>query len=201
MGAIITLILLGVLGLGLFIYEKKKLSTSQIALIATLGAFAGVSRIPFAALPGIQPTTFLVILSGMVLGTLPGFMVGVIAAAISSAVLGYGPYVVWQMLSWGLAGAVSGIIFYKKICPSKIIMVPYCFIWGFLFDYIMNFWHFLNFVFPHNITTFIAVYSSSFFHDFAHSASNGIFAFIFGKDLFYILKRFEGRLHGVQYED
>ena len=71
MGAIITLILLGVLGLGLFIYEKKKLSTSQIALIATLGAFAGVSRIPFAALPGIQPTTFLVILSGMVLGTLP----------------------------------------------------------------------------------------------------------------------------------
>jgi len=201
MGTIITILLLIILAVGLFIYEKRKINTNEIALIATLGAFAGISRIPFAALPGVQPTTFLVILSGSVLGALPGFMVGVISAAVSNGILGYGPYAIWQMVSWGLAGGVSGFIFHKKKWPSKIIIVPYCFLWGFIFDYIMNAWHFLNFVFPHNMKTFVAVYSSSFFHDLSHGVSNGIFAFIFGKDLFYILKRFEDKLHGVKYEE
>jgi energy-coupling factor transport system substrate-specific component len=185
----------------LLLYERKKLSTHEIALIATLGAFAGVARIPFAALPNIQPTTFLVIMSGMVLGPINGFMVGLIAALVSNSFLGHGPFTIWQMLAWGLSGGISGLLFYRKNLPTRPILALYCFAWGFIFDYIMNAWHFLNFVFPHNLQTFVAVYSASFFHDMAHSVSNAVFAFLFGKDLYTILKRYERRLTGVHHED
>jgi len=201
MGTLITLILVGVLAAGLLIYDKKRLSTHEIALIATLGAFAGVSRIPFAALPNIQPTTFLVIVSGIVLGPLPGFMVGAIAAIVSNSFLGHGPFTIWQMIAWGLAGGVSGVIYHNKKTPPRLLLAVYCFAWGFLFDYIMNAWHYLNFVFPHTVTTFLAVYSASFFHDLAHATSNAAFSIVFGKDLFVILKRYAARLSGVTYEE
>ncbi|MBN2898622.1 MAG: ECF transporter S component [Clostridia bacterium] len=200
MATLITIGLVGILALGLFLYEKKKMNTHEIALIASLGAFAGVSRIPFAALPNIQPTTFLVIISGMVLGPLNGFMVGIIAALVSNSFLGHGPYTIWQMLAWGLAGGISGLIFYQKSLPAKPVLAAYCFLWGFLFDYIMNAWHFLNFVYPHTWQTFIALYGASLFHDMAHGISNAAFAFVFGKDLHLILKRYENRLNGVHYE-
>lgn len=200
MGTLITLLLLGLLGFALLLYEKQKISTHEIALIATLGAFAGVARIPFAALPNIQPTTFLVIISGAVFGPLPGFMVGVIAAVVSNSFLGHGPFTIWQMLAWGLAGGISAIVFYKKKLPPRWIMVFYCFIWGFVFDYIMNAWHFLNFVFPHTWQSFLALYSASFFHDMAHASSNAIFAFIFAKDLHIILSRYKNRLTGEHHE-
>ena len=200
MATLITLSLMGILLLGLILYERKRLTTHEIAFIASLGAFSGVSRLPFAALPNIQPTTFLVIISGMVLGPLPGFMVGAIAALVSNSFLGHGPFTIWQMLAWGLAGGVSGLLFYKKQLLPKPILAIYCFTWGFLFDYIMNAWHFLNFVFPHTWQTFLAVYSASFFHDMAHGLSNAIFAFLFGKDLWLILNRYAKRLTGVTHE-
>lgn len=200
MATLMTLTLMGLLLLGLIIYEKKKLTTHEIAFIATLGSFAGVSRIPFAALPNIQPTTFLVIMSGMVLGPLPGFMVGAISAVVSNSFLGHGLFTIWQMLAWSLAGGISGLLFYKKECLSKPLLGIYCFAWGFLFDYIMNAWHFLNFVFPHTWKSFLALYSASFFHDMAHGFSNAIFAILFGKDLWLILSRYASRLTGASHE-
>lgn len=163
MGSMITLGLLAILLIGLLIYERKNISTQEIALIASLGAFSGLARIPFAALPNIQPTTFLVIMSGMVFGPLSGFMVGVIGALVSNSFLGHGLFTIWQMLAWGLAGIISGLLFYERSLLPKALLACYCFAWGFLFDYIMNAWHYLNFVYPHTWQTFLAVYSASFF--------------------------------------
>ena len=68
-----------------FLYlEKSKKGTKEIALIATLSAVAAVSRVPFSGIPGVQPTTFLVALSGLVFGSYEGFLVGSTAAFISN---------------------------------------------------------------------------------------------------------------------
>ena len=48
-------------------FEQGRASSREVAVIAILGTIAAVARIPFAALPGVQPTTFIVIISGLFL--------------------------------------------------------------------------------------------------------------------------------------
>lgn len=178
-----------------FFYEKRKGSVKEISMIATLSGLAGISRVPFAALPNIQPTTFLVILSGTVFGPFYGFLVGATSALVSNSFLGHGPWTPWQMLAWGLAGCSAGI--FKKIIPnpSRLLLAVFAFCWGFLFDYIMNVWHWLIFVYPLNLKSFIAVYAASFYFDLMHAAGNFAFTYILGKDFMNILIRFKDRLH------
>jgi len=175
-------------------YEKRNVSVKEIALIATLSGLAGVSRVPFAAIPNVQPTTFLVIISGYVFGPGFGFMVGTIATLVSNSFLGHGPWTPWQMLAWGLAGFSAGIL--KKVIkkPSRLILSIFAFCWGFLFDYIMNLWHWLIFIYPLNLKSFIAVCAASFYFDLVHSIGNFIFAYLLGPDFINILSRFKDRL-------
>ena len=58
----------------------------------------------FAAVPNVQGTTDVALLSGYVLGPAPGFMVGALAALASNLFLGQGPWTPWQMVGWGAAG-------------------------------------------------------------------------------------------------
>ncbi len=173
-------------------YEKKKISIIEICLIATLSALCGVFRVPFAFLPNIQPTTFMVICCGIVFGPLSGFVIGAIATIVSNSFLGHGSWTLWQMLAWGLCGFSGGVL--KIFLKNKISLSIFCFSWGFLFGLIMNIWHFLFFVYPHNIKTLFAVFMSSFFFDFAHSLGNFIFAYTCGMDFINILDRFKSRL-------
>lgn len=175
-------------------YEKRKISIKEISLLATLSGLAGISRVPFAAIPNVQPTTFLVIISGHVFGPFYGFMVGFIATLISNGFLGHGPWTPWQMLSWGLAGFSAGIVGKFNKNPSRLFLSIFAFCWGFLFDYIMNLWHFLTFIYPHTLKSFITVYSLSFYFDLMHALGNFGFMYFFGRDFVTILKRFKERL-------
>ncbi|WDU83795.1 hypothetical protein [Caloramator sp. Dgby_cultured_2] len=49
-----------------------------------MAAMGGVFRIPFAGVPNVQPTTFIVAVSGYTLGSVEGFIVGVLSAFISN---------------------------------------------------------------------------------------------------------------------
>lgn len=91
-------------------YDRRGASAKEVALIATLAALAALGRIPFAAIPSLQPTTFLVLITGYVFGVVPGFMVGSLAAFVSNFFLGHGPWTPWQMLGWGLVGVSGGIL-------------------------------------------------------------------------------------------
>ncbi|WP_053955290.1 ECF transporter S component [Inediibacterium massiliense] len=175
-------------------YERKKVSVKEISLIATLSALAGVGRVPFAALPNVQPTTFLVIISGYVFGPFFGFMIGAFAALSSNFFLGQGPWTPWQMLAWGLCGVSAGILkkFYKN--PSRMMLSIFAFFWGFLFDYIMNLWHWLAFVYPLTLQSFLFTYMNSFYFDLMHATGNFFFAYLFGKDFIHLLSRFKDRI-------
>ncbi|MEW9124062.1 MAG: ECF transporter S component [Thermotaleaceae bacterium] len=176
-------------------YEKKRGSVKEISVIATLAALAGVSRVPFAALPNIQPTTFLVILSGTIFGPAYGFLVGAIATLVSNSFLGHGPWTPWQMLAWGLAGWSAGFLKRMVQHPSRLLLASFAFCWGFLFDYIMNLWHWLFFVYPLNLKSFMAVYAASFYFDLMHGLGNFAFTYMLGKDFMNILSRFKERLY------
>lgn len=175
-------------------YEKSRISSKKIALIATLSGICGIARVPFAGIPNVQPTTFLIIITGYVFGARMGFLVGILTVLVSNSFLGHGPWTPWQMIAWGLAGLSAGML--KKIVykPKKIILSLFAFCWGFLFDYIMNLWHWLFLVYPLSLKSFIAVYALSFYFDLLHAISNFIFTYLFGEDVIKILSRFKDKV-------
>nr|WP_208984988.1 ECF transporter S component [Maledivibacter halophilus] len=181
-----------------FLYQRKDISVKEISLVATLSALAGASRVPFAALANLQPTTFLVIISGYVFGPIFGFMVGAFSALISNSFLGHGPWTPWQMMAWGLAGLTAGILgkFMKK--PSRLKLALFAFVWGFLFDYIMKLWHWLFLVYPLSLRSFLAMITTSFYFDLTHSIGNFGFTYILGKDFVNVLIRFKDRISYTQ---
>jgi len=177
-------------------YERHNSSPKEAAVIATLAALAGSSRIPFAAVPGLQPTTFLVLICGYVFGAVPGFMVGSLAAFTSNLFLGQGPWTPWQMIAWGLAGVCGGIIsrMKGKKSVSRWLLVSAAFFWGFIFGAILNFWHWLTFVYPLTLSSYLTAMLTGIWFDAVHSVGNALFTMLLGEELIKLLSRFKRRL-------
>lgn len=172
-------------------FEGKKINTKEIALVAILVTVASVSRIPFSVIPSLQPVTFIVIVSGIVFGKDLGFITGAASALISNFFLGHGPWTLWQMVSWGLAGYLSGVLGRFRFFNSKKVLLAYCFIWGYLYGWIMNLWFWLVYTYPHNIQSFLLANSLSFIFDSIHAGGNLAFALIFYNDLVAMLTKFK----------
>ncbi len=179
-----------------YIYERRGIPTREAALIATLAALAGLSRVPLAGFPGIQPTTFMVIICGAVFGPGAGFMVGSLAAIVSNMLLGQGPWTPWQMLAWGVAGLMGGLLrrLSQETPSGKTVMVVTALIWGFIFGWTMNTWHWLTFVYPLNWHSFLITQATSAWFDLLHGLSNAVFMLVAGPELIKILRRFQRRL-------
>ena len=191
---LLVLIALVLLGLSSYFYERSRFSSKEIALIVVLASIAAVGRVPFAVIPGIQPTTFMVIITGFVFGGTVGLVVGAVSALVSNLFLGQGPWTIWQMLSWGLCGLSAG--FLGKMLPKAGIktFAIFGFVWGYLFGWIMNFWYWYSFVHPLNLKSFLLVNVSSFWFDCLHAGGNVVFALVLGGDFLKILKRFQRKL-------
>lgn len=188
------LFILIALGWGYYLYERRQASAREVALVATLAALAGLSRVPFAAMPAVQPTTFLVLVSGYVFGPGPGFMVGSLAAFVSNFFLGHGPWTPWQMAAWGVTGIFGGLLGLKKGPFPKAAMTVAGFCWGFLFGWFLNTWHWLAFVYPLTFRSFIIVQAASLWSDGMHAVGNAILVLVAGNELVRILNRFKRRL-------
>lgn len=129
-----TAIMLLAVGAFFLQFERSKATSKEIALISTLAALAALGRVPFAVIPSVQPTTFIVIISGYVFGAQAGFMVGAIAALVSNIFLGQGPWTPWQMFAWGLAGASAHLL--RRVRPDVkgLELAVFAGAWGFIFN-------------------------------------------------------------------
>ncbi len=191
---ICTVSVFAILFMSYFYFEKSHSGTKEIAIIATLSAFAAVSRIVFAAAPNIQPVTFLVAISGFVFGSYEGFLIGSTTAFLSNIFFGQGPWTPWQMFSWGLVGIISGILgkSNRKISTFKFSIL--CFLFGFMFDWIMNIQYILAFVKPINLGSILAAYASGLTFDILHGVSSFVFSVIFYNRFLPVLQRYNRRL-------
>ena len=187
----LALVLMSVIGL---VFEHRNWSLRKISIITALSTLAAVGRIPFAAIPSVQPTTFLVIATGYVFGPLSGFLTGAVAAFVSNVFLGQGPWTIWQMFAWGLCGLSAGWL--KMVIPRENIalLIVFGVLWGFLFGWIMNLWHWLTFVFPHTWQTWLATNLASLGFDALHAAANGAFLLLAGKPFLRIMKRYQAKI-------
>lgn len=176
-----------------FMYQfaKQKLTSRELVMLAILGSIAAVSRVPFASLPSVQPTTFVVIVAAIVLGPQSGFVIGALAAIVSNLFLGQGPWTPLQMYSWGMIGLIAGFLRNKWIMKNLIGRCIYGFIVGVLFGWVLNLWFVITFIGELNWEAILIYYSASFWFDLAHGLSNVFFILLFSNSWIKILTRFQ----------
>lgn len=166
-------ILLGLAFLPIVIrFEKRAVSAEEVILIAVLAAIGAVARVPFAGIPSVQPTSFIIMLTAYVFGGEIGCLVGMLSALASNLFLGQGPWTPWQMAAWGLMGLTTGI---SRHCPwikSRLGMSLWGLLWGFLFGWIMNIWTVLTITDEPTWPFIVSIYGASFILDLGHGLTN-----------------------------
>lgn len=182
---------LAVIGLFFWRLERKKFSLTRLTLIASVAALAAASRVAFAPLPNITPSTFITMLTGYAWGMQAGFAVGALSALVSNFFLGQGPWTLWQMVAWGLCGAGAGLAGRKRPHFDRLFFSLLCLAGGYFFGLLMNMWHWLAFVYPLNVKTFLSVYGAGFPFDTMHAAGNAVFAFTLGPGFYKVLMRYK----------
>lgn len=189
---LLSFLMIGCMMLPFFIrFEIREIAVREIVMLAMLAAIAAIGRVPFASLPSVQPTSFIIIMTGIVFGAESGFIVGAVAAIVSNIFLGQGPWTPWQMYAWGMMGMSAGLfrnVWWMKKLWGKAI---FGFIWGYLFGWFMNLWIIIGNLENFTWEFFIGIYVASLYFDLAHALSNVVFLIIFGASWIKILERFQ----------
>jgi energy-coupling factor transport system substrate-specific component len=179
--------------------DKYYFSTRDLLVIAVLAALCAAGRaVTGVALLFLQPTMFLVEMTGFVFGARAGFFVGVMTPLISNFFIGQGPWTPWQMLCWGLVGVSGAAV--KVLFPgagNKTLTVL-CFFWGYLYGAIMDIWQWSVFVSPLTFKTYFLLWAAGFSFDSMRAAGNLLFCIALGCQTIKILRYFHKKMD-VQY--
>ncbi|MFC0272393.1 ECF transporter S component [Metabacillus herbersteinensis] len=177
-------------------FERRKVAGRELVMLAILASIAAVSRVPFASLPSVQPTTFVIIVTGIAFGAESGFVVGALAALVSNLFLGQGPWTPWQMYAWGMIGLCAGFLRNTWMMKMTIGRCVFGFITGILFGWVMNLWYIVGVFQEITLVEILAYYGASVYFDLAHAISNVFFLILFGSSWVKILQRFR-RKYGL----
>lgn len=189
---LLSLSILGFMMLPFFArFEMRKIAGREVVILAMLAAIAAVGRVPFAALPGVQPTSFVIIIAGLVFGAESGFIVGAVAALVSNVFLGQGPWTPWQMYAWGMMGMTAGLLKNTKFLKSLWGKCTFGFIWGYVFGWFMNSWVIVSNIENFSLQFIMGIFLSSVSFDLAHALSNVFFIIVFSASWLKILNRFK----------
>ncbi len=117
----ITLVIIEVMLPFFFGFEARKPQPRELVTIAVMAALAAVSRCAFAFLPSFKPITGIIMITGIAFGAEVGFMTGAIGLFASNFFFSQGPWTPWQMLAYGIAGFIAGLLFHKRRAKIKIL--------------------------------------------------------------------------------
>lgn len=190
--AIVILTSLALLLVGWAAWERGPGGPKMVALTATLGAATAAGRVLFAAIPSVKPVTTMCLVTGAALGARAGMAVGALAALISNAFLGQGPWTPAQMLLWGAIGA-SGALF-RPATRTRLGLATVAGAWGLLFGWAMNLWFLATFGPEVSWAAFITASIASAWFDVAHAVGNVVFALLIGPALYRLLSRYASRV-------
>ena len=187
--------LLAVLAVGVMWFERSRPSSRVVALVASLTALAVASRLVLAPIPNVVGTTDVALLTGYALGGPPGFMVGALAAPISNIWLGQGPWTVWQMAGWGLAGlAGAGLAVAAGRNLGRLALALACGAMGLLYGALLDLSVMVTYGGEQSLDRYLALSARGVPFNLAHAAGNFAIAFAAGPALVRMISRFRERL-------
>src|SRR5687767_2327963 len=191
----ITLGVLLVLGVGVAWFERSRPSSRVVALVASLTALAVASRLLLAPIPNVVGTTDVALLTGYALGGPPGFMVGALAAPISNIWLGQGPWTVWQMGGWGLAGlAGAGLALAFGRNLGRLGLACACAAMAFAYGALLDLSVMVTYGGEQSLDRYLALSARGLPFNVAHALGNFAIAFATGPALVAMIERFRARL-------
>lgn len=177
-------------GIFFFIFEHKKTSSSELAIIAVLTALSVVGRAVFASLPGFKPCSAIIIISGIYFGKENGFMVGALTPLISNFYYGQGMWTPFQMTAWGLIGFGAGLLS-RQLSKNKILLLIYGAFSGALFSVIMDLWSVIWADNKFSLSRYLVLMLSSLKFTLIYMLSNVIFLLVFIEPSKRIFKRLD----------
>lgn len=181
-------------------FEARKPKARDIVPIAVMAALGAIGRIAFAAVPGVKPTTAIVIITGIAFGPQAGFLTGAVSALASNFFFGQGAWTPWQMLAWGLCGLLAGVFGKSGVFKGTKTLAFFGFIMSLLFGLIMNCWHIIGFVNPITFGAVIATLTASIYFDLVHAVSTAVFLLLLGKMWIGKLERIKRKFGIMQQE-
>jgi energy-coupling factor transport system substrate-specific component len=141
-GPVILLVLLGSLGLLLFVeLSRGGLGPKTVALLGVLGAAMVALRLPgFVA--GFSAMFIVVLLAGNAFGPSFGWLLGAVGTFASGLFVGgLGPWLPFQMVAVGWVGMGAGLLPRRTTWPRRIgALAAYGFVVGYAFGAVMNLW-------------------------------------------------------------
>ena len=181
------------LALGLLALERGTGGgAKELALVATLGAVAADGRVLFTPIPGVQPVTFVCLVTGAALGPRAGLAVGPLAGLLSNSFLGQGPWTPAQMALWGLAGLTGAAL--RGICRNRWGLAAVGLAWGFIFGWAMNAWDLASFGPDVSWASMTLWAARSFAFDLAHGVGTVVLALVAGPAMLRLLGRYALRV-------
>ena len=181
----------------LFEFESAATNSKEIALVAMLGTISAVFRVPFAAIPGVQPCTCIIFCAGYVFGPVAGFAVAAITVVVSNFFLGHGPWTLYQIIAWGFIGLTAHL--FNRIKLNRILMITIGIVCGYIYGLITNIWFWTAFIYPLNWNTFLVTELNTIAFDSLHAAGNAVFFGVLGLKAIEILYRFRNRFN-IRYQ-
>jgi energy-coupling factor transport system substrate-specific component len=193
---IATFVLLGlVLAGGFAWYERSRPPSRMVALVAALAALAVAGRLAFAAIPNVQATTDIVLISGYAVGAGPGFAVGALGALISNLWLGQGPWTPWEMAGWGLVGlggAALAALTGRRL--GRLGLAVVCALAGLAYGALLDYSVMATAGGPQTLARYLAISARGVPFNIAHAAGNFALALAAGPALVAIVSRYRTRL-------
>ena len=119
-----TLIVLYALAPFFVSFEGRRPQAREIAVVAVLAALAVAARAAFVWVPHFKPMAAIIMIAGIAAGPQTGFLVGSVAALASNFIFGQGPWTPWQMLAFGVAGLVAGLLADARVFPRANLTWP-----------------------------------------------------------------------------
>jgi len=120
-------------------FERKKITSRRLVVVAVMTALAALGRVVLTPLPGVTPITALAALTALSLGGEAGFMVGSLAALLSDFYAGQGVWTPFQMFAWGLTGLFAGLLA-KQLKSSRVLLAVYGILAGVGYSLLMDLW-------------------------------------------------------------
>ncbi len=157
-------------------YEQKKTGTRRLVISSVMTALAMTGRL----FPILKPTTAIIILSAVYLGSESGFLIGSMTAVLSNFYIGQGPWTPFQMMALGVIGFVSGI-FGERLSQKRSLLIFYGIICGIAYSFIMDIWTMLWHGQGFDIKIYLTALATAVPVTIQYAVANAVFLYLMAK--------------------
>lgn len=163
-------------------FEKGKINTEKLVILAVMVALSVFGRFAFMYIPSFKPVTALVIICGMYLGAESGFLCGALSAFLSNFIFMQGPWTPFQMFIWGAIGFVAALLA-PVLKKSKPVLIICGILAGAVYSLFMDIWTVLWWDSSFSIERYCAAIISSLPTLAVYAVSNVVFLLLLAKPI------------------